>query len=298
MTRKAVKDLDSELHSLRKEFQELTANFGTLFEKYENLEKKCEIYQCKICEEGFASKREFMKHKKCHMSVLPGKSKCDDCDKTVNEQWKLNAHVKIHKKFPCEKCEKVFEVKDIKEKHVKIAHEGWKIFCTFYNNDEDCPHEDKCIFLHEDSPICRFGKGCERNNCMFKHTKDSSENEYDNKDEGKDDIEDENKNDSDENEDDEDDSGDDEVDDNVIDIDNDDVKEDENKADGEKESEEEMKIEKCDFCQFESADKKRFSRHKFENHSTKGKYVCMGCKVEFDTRTQFNNHKYFGCSPT
>ena len=293
MTRKTVKDLDGELHSLRKEFQELTANFGTFFEKYENLEKKCEIYQCKICEEGYASKREFMKHKKCHMSVLPGKSKCDDCDKTFNEKWKLNAHVKIHKKFPCEKCEKVFEVKDIKEKHVKIAHEGWKIFCTFYNNDEDCPHEDKCIFLHEDSPICRFGKGCERNNCMFKHTKDSSENEYDNKDEEKDDIEDEN-----ESEDDEDDSAENEVDDLVIDIDNEDVKEDEIKADGEKESEEEMKIEKCDFCQFESADKKRFSRHKFENHSTKGKYVCMGCKVEFDTRTQFNNHKYFGCSPT
>ena len=40
----------------------------------------------------------------------------------------------------------------------------WKIYCTFYNNVEDCPHEDKRIFLHEDSPVCRFGKGCEMNN--------------------------------------------------------------------------------------------------------------------------------------
>ena len=30
----------------------------------------------------------------------------------------------------------------------KIAHEGWKIYCTFKNNDEDCPHDDKGIFLH------------------------------------------------------------------------------------------------------------------------------------------------------
>ena len=44
-------------------------------------------------------------------------------------------------------------------------------------------------------------------------------------------------------------------------------------------------------CQFETKDKKRFSRHKFENHSKKGKYVCMGCENDYDTRTQFTNHK-------
>ena len=69
----------------------------------------------------------------------------------------------------------------------------------------------------------------------------------------------------------------------------------ENKPDDtvEKESEESVK---CELCMFEITDKKRFTRHTIEKHSSKGKYVCMGCKEEFNTRTKFNNHKYFGCS--
>ena len=89
--------------SRRKEFQELTANFGTLFKKYGNLEKQCEIFQCELCAERFANKGELMKHKKCHKLVLPGKF---DCDKSFDEQWKYDAHVKIHKKYPCAKCVK------------------------------------------------------------------------------------------------------------------------------------------------------------------------------------------------
>ena len=58
-----------------------------------------------------------MKHKKCHKSVLPGKFNCDDCDNTFDEQWKYDAHVKIHKKYPCGNIDKVFEVTEIKEKH-------------------------------------------------------------------------------------------------------------------------------------------------------------------------------------
>ena len=60
-------------------------------------------------------------------------------------------------------------MEDIRDKHVKIAHEGLKIYCCFFNNDTECPHEDQCVFLHEDSPICRYGNSCERDNCMFKH---------------------------------------------------------------------------------------------------------------------------------
>ena len=133
---------------------------------------------------------------------------------------------------------------------------------------------------------------------MFKHNKYISGNEDDDKVEEKDDIEDEV--DSGESEDDKDDANEDdgEMDDANEDDDSEVVKENEKQADGEKELEEDLKLEKCDFCQFESTDKKRFARHKFENHSTKGQYVCMGCKVEFDTRTQFNNHKYSGCTTT
>ena len=65
----------------------------------------------------------------------------------------------------CEKCEKAFKSKDIKEKHLRIAH----ACCCFYNNEEKCPYQDECVFLHEDSPVCRYGDSCERENCMFKH---------------------------------------------------------------------------------------------------------------------------------
>ena len=32
-----------------------------------------------------------------------------------------------------------------------------------------CHSDDECVFLHEDSKICKYGKTCEINYCMFKH---------------------------------------------------------------------------------------------------------------------------------
>ena len=55
---------------------------------------------------------------------------------------------------------------------------------------------------------------------------------------------------------------------------------------------------KCDMCIFETKDSKRFKRHKFENHSVKGRYVCIGCHEEFLNRKHFNNHNYKGCNPS
>ena len=57
----------------------------------------------------------------------------------------------------------------------------------------------------------------------------------------------------------------------------------------------EKKKMKCDVCNFESEDKKRFERHRYESHSVTGKYACMKCKRHFDNRKEFNNHKFFGC---
>ena len=52
---------------------------------------------------------------------------------------------------------------------------------------------------------------------------------------------------------------------------------------------------KCDLCNFETTNKERMKRHSFENHSVKGKYICIQCKREFDTRKYFNSHNYHGC---
>ena len=52
---------------------------------------------------------------------------------------------------------------------------------------------------------------------------------------------------------------------------------------------------KCELCIFKTKNIRRLERHKFENHSVKGKYICILCKQEFGTRKTFNNHNYFGC---
>ena len=39
---------------------------------------------------------------------------------------------------------------------------------------------------------------------------------------------------------------------------------------------------KCELCIFETKSKPKMERHKFKNHSVKGKYICIQCKQEFD----------------
>ena len=58
---------------------------------------------------------------------------------------------------------------------MRIAHENLKLFCHFFNNNKTCPYSKECIFLHQDSPICKYGKKCERMLCMFKHEEDEDE---------------------------------------------------------------------------------------------------------------------------
>ena len=42
-------------------------------------------------------------------------------------------------------------------------------------NKKTCPYDEECVFLHEDSKLCRYGENCERTYCMFKHD-DNTEN--------------------------------------------------------------------------------------------------------------------------
>ena len=202
----------------------------------------------------FSTKTILLKHKRCHKSVLPGQLDCNECDKTFQQKWKLDAHVKIHKKFA---CEKTFNTKDIKDKHSKIAHEGLKFYCCFYNNDEECPYQDECIFLHKDSPACRYGYSCERENCMFKHqnvdeivVEETEDNEL-----GENEVEDIEEEDNDEEDNDEEDNDEEDNDDEDNDAENDD---DENKIyEDDNTAEEELK---CDMCQFETKDKKKIQK--------------------------------------
>lgn len=274
MTKKTIKDLDGELTLVKKELKDMRGMFDALAEKYAKLEKSYELLlpKCNVCDEVFPTKRNLMRHNniqhKKHEQFV-----CNECEKTFSEEWKLNAHKKMHKKYPCDQCDKSFSFQSLKEKHIKIQHENVKLFCHFHNNNKDCPNEEECVFLHESSGMCRYMDKCEREYCMYQHENAGDEEESDK--EEKSDNDDDTTDDEDK-------------------LDDDDTGKtfcNPSQSDG-SEEEEGTKF-KCDMCTFETEDKTRFSRHTFESHSVKGKYACMICKREFDTRKDFNNHKYF-----
>ena len=52
------------------------------------------------------------------------------------------------------------------------SNETWQSenpLCLLYNNEIECPYEEKCVLLHEESSLCKFGSGCERSRYMYKH---------------------------------------------------------------------------------------------------------------------------------
>ena len=134
--------------------------------------------------------------------------------------------------------------------------------------------DEECVFLHEDAELCRYGAICERNYCMFRHddvgksmvAKDSVWNVDETI----------------------------ENDDNKIEAEVDNLDMTFQKPSQENDSESEVSV-KCDLCNFETTNRERMKRHSFENHSVKGKYICIQCKHEFDTRKQFNSHNCHGC---
>ena len=91
------------------------------------------------------------------------------CDKYFDEEWKMSAHIRNHNKYACDICEKTFKYQEILQKPIKIKHEDLKLFCHYQNNNKECPHEECCIYLHEESPICKYGVYCERELCMYRH---------------------------------------------------------------------------------------------------------------------------------
>ena len=150
-----------------------------LRKKYEeSLIIKNTSFQCDICDKVFASQGVLKKHKKNHNSN-PENLKCDLCEQNFNEKWKLNAHMKSHVVYSCDQCERNFTNQDIKEKHIKISHENVKLFCYFCNNKLECPRDAQCIFLHEKSVNCKYGKMCEREKCMYRHNTDVAEDDDD-----------------------------------------------------------------------------------------------------------------------
>ena len=73
-----------------------------------SLSRKKTFFKCEKCSEVFESWGILNKHNKNHHKSN-AKLKCDECERNVDEEWKLNAHIKTHKKYNCDQCDKTFK---------------------------------------------------------------------------------------------------------------------------------------------------------------------------------------------
>ena len=184
----SVKDLEPEFVSLKKEFGDLKQKIDNLIEKYGNLEKRYEkcltkkkkaVFKCRKCGEKCESLKDLKKHKQ-EEKCSGDKFQCDECERYFLEERKLEEHVnRVHKLYGCDECEKEFKYERNLEKHIEAVHEDCKLFCHYFNNDKDCPFDEECIYIHEESEICKFGLGCERVLCMFRHEERNYDEESD-----------------------------------------------------------------------------------------------------------------------
>ena len=177
MTGKTKKEIQNENIALKKELNEINL-------KYEQLSAKT-ASKCSKCEKNSVNVKDVSKPQYYRNSVIQT-VKCDHCGKVFDEQWKMTAHLRNCKQNKCEVCDKTFKYEELKKKHMLITHENFRIYCHFYNNEKTCPYDKECVFLHEESQICKYGTLCERTYCMFKHEKKkdsdvsvSKENEID-----------------------------------------------------------------------------------------------------------------------
>ena len=263
MTKQSVKDMENDISLKNLEIHKLTASYKSLATKYQELETQYKqlqyrnptVFKCTLCENNFASKNDLKAHSK---NKHAGSLKCDVCGKVFDEEWKCNAHIKSHNIFPCDNCEKVFNQEGTRSRHKTAVHEQIRIYCHFYNNNKNCPFESQCIFLHEDSQECKYGKICERVNCMYKHVNDENDVE-----------------------------GEEEM-----------IEDDETENDTEEinmtanetflnPSQEKIELLKCDKCEFQSEENYIIQNHTASHHQL----YCCRCKQDFVSKTQCRKHR-------
>ena len=193
----SVKDLENIFLSLNTEFVDLKSKIDVIIKKYEDLEyelnqRKCQ-FKCSICNKKFENLSDLQDHKK-EEGTCQAKFKCDECGKAFRSENQLDIHKKKHVKYECEDCDFEYNYEGLLEKHNTAVHGNVKIFCHYFNNDKECPFEDQCVFAHEESPVCKFGGGCERIMCMFQHEDNDESGDEENDDDDEDDDDDDESN--------------------------------------------------------------------------------------------------------
>eukprot|EP00090_Calanus_glacialis_P006238 TRINITY_DN14884_c0_g1_i2.p1 TRINITY_DN14884_c0_g1~~TRINITY_DN14884_c0_g1_i2.p1 ORF type:complete len:358 (-),score=62.40 TRINITY_DN14884_c0_g1_i2:39-1112(-) len=202
--KKSVKELNAELELLAERVKKLeekdaSEDPGKVQEKLNGIEEILKSYDKKIgdldrellqarhdnnIEKGKDSKRidgdvcdktskvkpNLNEHTK---PMHPKTYKCEICDETFTESWKMEEHLEHHgneRPFKCSICEKGFYMKWRMEKHTSDHRVDIK-FCHYFNSDKPCPYDKVgCRFKHETAPECRFNLKCTFKLCQFTHT--------------------------------------------------------------------------------------------------------------------------------
>ena len=154
---------------MKSKIDNLVEKYSKLEKKYETKKKKNAVFKCYKCSEKFESLKDLQKHKEENNSCQ-GTFPCEECDKCFKTKEQLEKHVtRAHVKFECDECDKIFNYESTLEKHKQAVHEDVELYCHYFNNKKECPYDDQCLFLHEESKTCKYGKSCERMMCMFQH---------------------------------------------------------------------------------------------------------------------------------
>ena len=113
----ATKKLETEFNNLKKEFIGLQNLIKNLLDKHENLEKKYDKFiqkqkkknfKCRKCGDTFEKLKNLQDHKEKGCSNA--KFNWDEREKYFNDENKLQNHTeKMHVKFECDDCDKVFK---------------------------------------------------------------------------------------------------------------------------------------------------------------------------------------------
>jgi hypothetical protein len=167
MNGKTKRVLEEENSTLKDDDTNLKLKCETLFEENKILKSKCNpekavkstTFNCYKWDTSFGTFNELKKHKSEHEPQYEV-NKCGQYEKTFDEEWKMNAHMKSYKNYPCSQCGKTFKYLEILKKHSKITHENFKIYFHYFNNNQICQFQEECLFLHEEADTCKYGKLC------------------------------------------------------------------------------------------------------------------------------------------
>ena len=79
---------------------------------------------CGLCSKSYSGVYGLQKHHSVEHTTNPTKGKCDQCEKTYQNEHKLRIHKRMHKErqFSCEHCDLRFLTNNIKEEHVNRQH--------------------------------------------------------------------------------------------------------------------------------------------------------------------------------